>query len=125
VIERILPEPQRVNNALVFNVLVRLTGNDLNKLIGLQSDLAFTTEKLTGVVLVKNEALVSEGRDCFVYVPVRKSSRERWGQKKIAVKIGATDGTNTEVISGLKDGDMVWTKRPQQTDKEKKESQSA
>ncbi|MBI5762545.1 MAG: biotin/lipoyl-binding protein [Planctomycetes bacterium] len=124
VIERILPEPQRVNNALVFNVLVRLAGDDLKKLIGLQADLSFTTEKLSGVVLVKNEALVSEGRDCFVYVPYRRGTRDRWDEKKVPVKIGATDGTFTEIVSGLKDGDMVWTKRPQRTEKEKKESQS-
>ena len=104
---RILPEPQRVNNALVFNVVVRLTGQDLKKLIGMQADLSFTTEKLTGVVLVKNEALVSEGRDCFVFVPVRQSARGRWDEKKIPVKIGATDGTFTEVISGLKEGEEV------------------
>jgi multidrug efflux pump subunit AcrA (membrane-fusion protein) len=125
VIERILPEPQKVNNALVFNVLVRLTGADLNKLIGLQADLSFTTEKLSNVILVKNEALVSEGRDCYIYVPVRKSARGRWDEKKVPVKIGATDGTFTEIISGIKDGDMVWTKRPMRTDKEKKETQNA
>lgn len=125
VIERILPEPQRVNNALVFNVLVRLAGDDLKKLIGLQADLSFTTEKLSGVVLVKNEALVSEGRDCFVYVPYRRGNRDTWDEKKMPVKIGATDGTFTEIVSGLKDGDMVWTKRPQRTEKEKKESQSS
>ncbi len=125
VIERILPEPQRVNNALVFNVLVRLSGDDLKKLIGLQADLSFTTEKLTGVVLVKNEALVSEGRDCFVYVPYRRGGRDRWDEKKMPVKIGATDGTYTEIVTGLKEGEMVWTKRPQRTEKEKKESQNA
>jgi HlyD family secretion protein len=125
VIERILPEPQKVNNALVFNVLVRLTGEDLKKLIGLQADLSFTTEKLPNVILVKNEALVSEGRDCYIYVPVRKSARSRWDEKKVPVKIGATDGTYTEIISGLKDGEMVWTKRPSRTEKEKKETQNA
>jgi multidrug efflux pump subunit AcrA (membrane-fusion protein) len=125
VIERILPEPQRVNNALVFNVLVRLTGDDLKKLIGLQADLAFTTEKLKDVVLVKNEALVSEGRDCFVYIPYRRGGRGRWDEKKVPVKIGSTDGTYTEIISGIKDGDAVWTKRPQRTEKEKRESQNA
>ncbi|HUN82235.1 MAG TPA: efflux RND transporter periplasmic adaptor subunit [Phycisphaerae bacterium] len=124
VIERILPEPQRVNNALVFNVLVRLTGEDLKKLIGLQADLSFTTEKLSNVILVKNEALSSEGRDCFVYVPTRKSSHSRWDEKRVSVKIGATDGTNTEIINGIKEGDMVWTKRPLRTEKEKKDSQN-
>ena len=53
VIERILPEPQKVNNALVFNVLVRLTGDDLKKLIGLQADLTSisTVYRLTPFLL--------------------------------------------------------------------------
>jgi len=125
VIERILPEPQRVNNALAFNVRVRLVGDDLTKLIGMQADLAFTTEKIDDVVLVKNDALFSEGRDCFVYVPVKKSGSSRWGEEKRQVRIGVTDGTYTQIISGLKEGDEIWTKRPRQTDKEKRESEKA
>ena len=121
VIERILPEPQRVNNALAFNVRVRLIGDDLKKLIGLQADLSFTTEKLENVVLVKNDALFSEGRDCFVYVPVKKSSG-RWGEEKRPVKIGVTDGTYTEIISGVKPGDEIWVKRPKETEREKREN---
>lgn len=121
VIERILPEPKRVNNALAFDVRVRLVGDDLQKLIGLQADLAFTTETLENVLLVKNEALVSEGRDCFVYVPVRGSSG-RLDEEKRAVRISVTDGTYTQIVSGLKAGDEVWTKRPRKTEKERQET---
>lgn len=122
VIERILPEPQRVNNALAFNVRVRLVGEDLKRLIGLQADLSFTTEKLENVVLVKNEALFSEGRDCYVYIPVKKSSG-RWGEEKRPVKIGVTDGTFTEIVSGLKPGEEIWVKRPKETEREKRENE--
>jgi HlyD family secretion protein len=121
VIERILPEPKRVNNALAFDVRVRLVGENLEHLIGLQADLAFTTETLENVLLVKNEALVSEGRDCFVYIPVKAGSG-RWDEEKRAVRIGVTDGTYTEIISGLNAGDEIWTKRPRKTEKERQES---
>jgi HlyD family secretion protein len=122
VIERILPEPRRVNNALAFDVRVRLVGPELQHLVGLQADLAFTTEKIENVVLVKNEALVSEGRACFVFVP-KKLSGGRWGEEKKPVKIGVTDGTDTEVVSGLKPGEEVWVKRPKQTEREKQETE--
>lgn len=125
VIERILPEPKRVSNALAFDVRVRLVGQDLQKLIGLQADLSFTTEKLDNVVLVKNEALVSEGRDCFVYIPVPRGPGGRLDEEKRAVRIGVTDGTFTEIVSGLKPGDEVWTKRPRKTEKERQESENA
>lgn len=117
VIERILPEPQRVNNAVAFRVRIRLVGDDLTKLMGLQADLSFTTETKKGVLLVKNDALTSEGRKCFVYVPFRESESDKWGEKKIEVSIGSTDGTNTEIVSGLKEGEEVWIKRPVDMDK--------
>lgn len=125
VIDAIDPEPQIVNNARAFKVRVRLIGEDLQKLNGLQADLSFTTDKIDNVVLVKNEALASEGRDCYVYIPYRPSGHGRWDEKKVPVKIGKTDGTYTEIVSGLKSGDAVWIKRPQKTEKEKKMSDQA
>jgi HlyD family secretion protein len=124
VIELILPEPQTLNNVVTFKVRVRLVGEDLEKLLGLQADLAFTTRKIENTVLVKNDALHSEGRDCFVYVPMRDSNTGPWDERKVPVKIGVTDGTFTEILDGLKDGEEVWTKRPRKTDKEK-EKQNA
>jgi multidrug efflux pump subunit AcrA (membrane-fusion protein) len=118
VIERILPEPQRVNNAVAFYVRIRLVGPELDKLMGLQADLSFTTAKLHDVVLVKNEALHSEGRDCFVYVPIAGKPRS---EEKRPVTIGTTDGTFTEVKAGINAGDRVYLKRPQKTEKEKEE----
>lgn len=120
VIERILPEPQRVNNAIAFPVRIRLVGDDLEKLMGLQADLAFTTEKREGVVKVLNEALHSQGRQCFVYVPVSGQPRE---EKKVPVEIGMTDGIHTEISEGLAAGDMVYTRRPIKTDKERRQSE--
>lgn len=117
VIERILPEPQKVNNAVSFKVRIRLVGEDLQKLMGLQADLSFTSETKKNVLLVKNDALVSEGRKCFVYVPNPEEKSGRLGERKVEVEIGMTDGTNTELISGLKEGEQVFVKRPVNTDK--------
>ncbi len=119
VIERILPEPQRVNNAIAFRVRIRLVGEDLEKLMGLQADLSFTTEKKEDVVKVKNEALHSEGRACFVYVPVPGQPRD---EKKVPVEIGTTDGTYTEITSGIEAGDEIFVKRPKKTEAEKQEA---
>ena len=121
VIERILPEPIRVSGALAFKVRIRLVGEDLEKLMGLQADMSFTTHKEQGLVLVKNETLHSEGRNCFVYVPVPGKPRE---EKKVPVEIGMTDGTSTEIKSGLNAGDPVYTKRPQKTEREKEKEKA-
>lgn len=123
VIERILPQPEQITNAVTFKVRVRLVGEDLQRLNGMQADLTFQTETKENVVLVKNEALTSEGRRCFVYIPHKEDASDHSGEKKIEVKIGATDGTFTEIVSGIDEGQAVWIKRPQQTDKEKRESE--
>ncbi len=125
VIERILPEPIRTNNAIAFMVRIRLIGDDVQKLLGLQADLSFKTKTQKDVVLVKNEALMSEGHDCFVFIPHRNNPRGRMGEKRVPVKIGDTDGTFTEIISGIDSGQEVWVKRPKLTEKEQKESEKA
>ena len=125
VIERILPEPIQSGGAVSFNVRIRLYGEDLQKLMGLQADLDFETKTQKGVVLVPNEALVSEGRKCYVWVPFRESPRDRWDKKKVPVEIGDTDGTNTVIFSGLEAGDEVWIKPPRFTEREKRERDEA
>lgn len=125
VIERILPEPipATVGAAIAFRVRIRLFGDDqeIQKLMGLQADLSFETKTQENVLLVKNEALASEGRDVFVWVPWRESENERWDKKKVPVRIGDTDGTHTVILSGLKEGDEVWEKVPVKTEAEKRE----
>lgn len=122
VIERILPEPIQAGGAVAFNVRVRLYGEDVQKLMGLQADLAFKTKRQKGVVLVPNEALVSEDRRCFVWIPHRESPRDREGKKKVPVTIGDTDGVNTVISAGLKAGDEVWVKLPRLLDQDKEKS---
>lgn len=123
VIERILPEPKFLSGAVSFDVRIRLLGDDIQKLMGLQADLSFETKTKKDAVLVKNEALSSEGRLCYVYVPYRDSDSARWDEKKVEVKIGATDGTFTEIISGVDEGQEIWIKRPRKTHKEREESE--
>jgi len=123
VIERILPEPKRLSGAVSFDVRIRLLGDDLQKLMGMQADLSFETKTRKDAILVKNEALSSEGRLCYIYIPYRDSESARWDEKKIEVKIGATDGIYTEIISGIDAGDEVWIKRPRKTHKEREKDE--
>ncbi|MCK6455102.1 MAG: HlyD family efflux transporter periplasmic adaptor subunit [Phycisphaerae bacterium] len=126
VIERILPEPRKLNNVLTFDVRIVLLGGDVQKLLGLQADVEFTADRVENVLRVKNEAVFSEGKETYVYVPVRNPSSNRWDEKKVPVKIGVTDGTYTEIRSGLsEDIKKVWIKRPRKTDREREEEEQA
>jgi len=125
IIERILPEPKRLQNVITFDVRIRLIGSDLQRLLGLEADVQFTADRVEHVLLVKNEALFSEGKECFVYIPFRESSSDPWDEKKIPVEIGVTDGNQTHVRTGLKDNDRVWVKRPQKTEREREKSKKS
>lgn len=122
VIERILPDPIQSGGSVSFRVRIRLFGNDVEKLMGLQADLAFETKTQDDVLLVPNEALRSEGTECYVWVPHREPGADRDGSKKVWVKIGETDGVDTVIVSGLKENDAIWLKTPifTQAEREKK-----
>lgn len=122
IIERILPEPRTVSNVITFDVRILMIGDNLHHLLGLDGDVQFTADRVTGVLKVKNESLVSEGKDVFVYVPWRESDSSPWDEKKVPVTIGMTDGNDTHIVTGLKEGDDIWVKRPQKTDREKEKS---
>jgi len=123
VIERILPDPIQTGGSIAFRVRIRLVGDDVEKLMGLQADLSFQTKTQEDVLLVPNEALRSEGTECYVFIPHRDKPNEREGTKKVWVKIGETDGVNTVIHDGLKEGDEVWTKTPVFTARERREQE--
>jgi len=66
--------------------------------------MVITTAKKDGVLLVPNSALLPKGAGHAVQVlgPDGKVS-------EVDVQTGLTDGTNTEITSGLKAGDKVVT----------------
>ncbi|MCB9855794.1 MAG: biotin/lipoyl-binding protein [Phycisphaerales bacterium] len=123
VIERILPDPIQSGGSVAFRVRIRIFGDDVRKLMGLQADLSFETKSQDNVLLVPNEALRSEGTECYVWVPFREPGAKRDGSKKVWVDIGETDGVNTVIVKGLKEKDEVWIKTPVLTQAERKDQE--
>lgn len=121
VIERILPDPIQSGGSVAFRVRIRLFGDDVQKLMGLQADLSFETQTQENVLLVPNEALRSEGTECYVWIPHKEPGDKREGSKKVWVEIGETDGVNTVILDGVKENDEVWIKTPVLTQAEQKD----
>jgi hypothetical protein len=61
------------------------------------------------VLKVRNEALVRDGSETFVYVPPRPDEPDQ--KQRVKVQIGKTDGARTEIVSGLKPDSQVWIDR--------------
>jgi macrolide-specific efflux system membrane fusion protein len=89
------------SGAAQFPVTVAVTGRPTGLYAGSTADLAITVKQATDVLAVSTAALRSEGEETFVHV-IDGSERTRQ-----VVTVGETYGMQTEVLSGLEEGDVV------------------
>lgn len=87
--------------AAVFPVTIAVTGTPEGLYAGTSATLAITVKQATDVLAVSTGALRSEEDQTYVYV-VSDGKRERR-----EVEVGTPYGAQTEVLSGLEEGDVV------------------
>ena len=87
--------------AAQFPVTVDVTGKTAGLYAGSTASLAITVKQATDVLAVNTQALHTDGDQTFVYV-IDGSRRT-----KRVITVGETYGMQTEVKSGLKEGDVV------------------
>jgi HlyD family secretion protein len=103
-VRRISPEAVAVQNVTTINVEVEILDVDPRLKPGLNATCEFIIERRTDVLLVPNEA-VKEKEDGSSYVTVLE------GEKQIdkKVQVGLQGNSDTEIKSGLKEGEYVIT----------------
>jgi len=89
------------SGAAQFPVTIDVTGKTAGLYAGSTADVAITVKQATDVLAVSSQALHTDGDTTYVYV-IDGSKRT-----KRVVTVGETYGMNTEVLSGLKEGDVV------------------
>lgn len=89
------------SGAAQFPVTIAVTGTPSGLYPGSSATVAITVSQATNVLTVPTQALHSSGNTTYVYV-ISGSNRV-----KTTVTIGASYGPQTEVLSGLKEGDTV------------------
>ena len=72
-----------------------------NLAAGMPVQVDIDAEQHTGVVLIPASALVREGEETAVFLAMGDKAQRR------PVQVGLTDGTNIEILSGVKAGEMV------------------
>lgn len=99
----IAPAATTTNDVVTYGVRVSFPGNDPRVKVGMTANINITTATKENVLLVPSSALLPKGTGRVVQVPSAdgKSTRE------FDVQIGLSDGTNTEIVSGLKEGDKI------------------
>ena len=71
--------------------------------VGNSVSLYFSTSEAKNVLTVGNDSIYEENGQSFVYIKTDTSDKERRD-----VEVGASDANYTEIVSGLKEGDLVY-----------------
>jgi HlyD family secretion protein len=105
----IAPAAETSNGVVTYRVRVTLPDDDQSVKVGMTANLSIIVAQKSGVLLVPNSALLPSGSGRVVQVPTAD------GQvREVPVEIGLSDGTNTEIISGLNEGDTIIATPTQQ-----------
>ncbi|RME36233.1 MAG: HlyD family efflux transporter periplasmic adaptor subunit [Planctomycetota bacterium] len=114
VIERIYPEPKLERGVVTYLVDVVILGDEAGKLLpGMRADVRFTSEHAENVLLCPNEAIrEGPGGALGVFVPDPDAPPNERATRFVPCEFGLDNGNYSEVRSGLKEGDVVYTKLP-------------
>jgi len=103
----------RNTNTVSYTVVVAIEGDTDGLYGGMTADIVFVMEEKEDVLYVSRKAIIEEDGTNYVYVKGNDGKMDR----KV-VQIGITNGVNTEILEGLKEGDVIYlaSKVSSQTD---------
>ncbi len=104
-VTKIAPMGVQKDNVTTFEVRVSINnpGGELKANMTANAEILLDEHK--GVLTVPENAVVYDGqKNASVFVP---DNHQKDGQRKVAVKVGLSNGSVTEIASGLKEGDQV------------------
>ncbi len=99
-VHEIAQDSTTVNNVTTYLVNVFLDQTPTFVVSGLSTDLFFHVSDRKNVLRVPTDSLTPEGDILVVKSPGAQPVTQQ-------IKIGATDGTYTEILSGLQEGDWI------------------
>lgn len=129
IIERISPESDLKQAVATFEVRIRIVSPNRDKLrhlVGMQAEAEFTSVPVRNVLLVPYEAIHRGPSDeVGVYVPVMNPDKGVEEPEFRACKLGPDNGIDVVVLSGVKEGDRIYTKLPVKTRQEEQAEQKS
>ena len=103
----IAPAADNSNGVVTYAVRVSFPDNDPKVKVGMTADLNIVTARKDDVLLVPNTALLPKGTGRVVQVPATDAQGRRDDPREVEVQIGLSDGTMTEILSGLSEGQEI------------------
>jgi macrolide-specific efflux system membrane fusion protein len=109
-VQQIQPTPQTVNDVVLYNVLIDVKNDDHVLMTSMTAQVFFVLGEAKGVPLVPVAALGQPRAGAANEYDVRVLTAE--GPRRRTVKIGLSDRTSAQVLSGLEPGDQVIVGSP-------------
>jgi len=120
---QIQPTPQTVNDVILYNVLIDVKNDDQVLMTSMTAQVFFVLGEAKSVPLVPVAALGQPRPGTTDEYDVRVLTNE--GPRRRAIKIGLSDRTSAQVLSGLAAGDQVIVGAPVSGDKPARSSADA
>jgi RND family efflux transporter MFP subunit len=98
----IAPAAESSSGVVTYNARVDFTDDDPRVLIGMTATVEMVTAKRDNVLLIPNSAILPKGTGRVVQVYNADGST-----KEIDITIGLSDGVQTEVLTGLIEGQLI------------------
>jgi len=103
----IAPASDSSNGVVTYAVRVSFADNVPSVKVGMTADLSIVTASKENVLLVPNTALLPKGAARVVQVPATNAQGQPAAPREVEVRTGLSDGTYTEILSGLTEGQSV------------------
>ncbi len=82
-------------------------------LSGMSADVEIQVDGVENAILVPSEAVHQTSSTSYVYTTYDEETKEFGGMTEVTT--GLTDGSKTEITSGLKAGDTIWYEEAEET----------
>ena len=124
-IERIYPEPKSGSSVVTYLVDIEVMSDNRHLLMSsMQADVEFTAKSVYDAVLVPHDAIKrNANNELGVYLQVKDERGEDLEPEFVKCRLGLDNGVYAQVIEGVKEGEVVFTKLPQKTEKEREEEE--
>jgi HlyD family secretion protein len=104
-VTQIAPMGVERDNVVTFEVRVSIDNATGALKANMTANAEIVLEEHKGTLIIPESAVIYDAqRRTFAEVP---SSRAKTGRERVAIKVGVSNGTRTEVLSGLAQGQKV------------------
>jgi HlyD family secretion protein len=114
-VEKVIPVSAEEGNIVSFEILINFTDNEeIEVFYGLSANVDIITEKADNVLFVPIQSVYKENDRSYVDLLVSEKSETEYAEEsieKVEVNTGINDYYYIEIISGLREGDVIITSR--------------